>query len=100
MTWAILFMAMVPLALLLVLAFVLLSGRMSETVRKRVELGLILIAYPALILTWAWQAWADQRGGDWASFGLNLALVCVFAIQFVAALRSRTLFPRYGHPKA
>ncbi len=100
MTSAILFMAIVPLALLLVLAFVLLSGRMSETVRKRVELCLILIAYPALILTWAWQARDDQRVGDWAGFGLNLALVCVFAIQFVVALRSRTLFPRYGRPKA
>ena len=100
MTWAILFMAIVPLALLLVLAFVLLSGRMSEAVRKRVELALILIVYPALILTWVWKVWDDQRAGDWVGFGLNLALVCVFAIQFFAALRSRTLFPRYGHPKA
>lgn len=100
MTSAILFTAIVPLALLLVLAFVLLSGRMSETVRKRVELGLILIAYPAFILTWAWQAWDSQRVSDWAGFGLNLILVCVFAVQFVVALRSRTLFPRYGQAKA
>jgi hypothetical protein len=90
---------MVPLALLLVLGFVLLSGRMSQSLRKRVELGLILIVYPALVVTWAWQAWDDQRAGDWAGFGLNLVLVVLFAIQFVIALRARTLFPRYGQPK-
>ena len=100
MTSAILFTALIPLALLLVLAFVLLSGRMSETVRKRVELGLILLAYPAFVLTWAWQAWDAQRANDWAGVGLNLVLVVAFAVQFVVALRSRTLFPRYRQPKA
>ncbi|WP_332639104.1 hypothetical protein [Brevundimonas sp.] len=99
MTSAILFMAIVPLALLLVLAFTLLSGRMSETLRKRVEPGLILTVYPALILYWAWQAWTDQQRGDWAGFGLMAGVGCLFAIQFVVALRSRTLFPRYGRPK-
>ncbi|WP_332659971.1 hypothetical protein [Brevundimonas sp.] len=97
---AIVFMAIVPLALLLVLTFTLLSGRMSETLRKRVELGLILTVYPAFILHWAWQAWTDQQRGDWSSFGLMAGLGCLFAVQFVVALRTRTLFPRYGHPKA
>jgi uncharacterized membrane protein len=97
---AILMMAIVPLALLLVLAFTLMSGRLSEALRKRVELGLILIVYPALILTSAWRAWDDQRVSDWAGLGLSLALVCLFTIQFVVALRTRTLFPRYRQPKA
>ncbi|RZJ00219.1 MAG: hypothetical protein EON90_08220 [Brevundimonas sp.] len=100
MTAAILFMAFVPLSLLLVLAFVLLSGRMSEALRKRVELGLILTVYPVFILHWAWQAWTDQQRGDWSEFGLMVGVCCLFAIQFVVALRTRTLFPRYGHPKA
>ncbi|HVL41407.1 MAG TPA: hypothetical protein VM348_04560 [Brevundimonas sp.] len=97
---SILFMAIVPLALLLVLAFTLLRGRMSETLRKRVELGLILTVYPAFILHWAWQAWTDHQRGDWSSFGLMVGIGCLFAVQFVVALRTRTLFPRYGHPKA
>ena len=97
---AILFMALVPLALMLVLAFTLLSGRMSETTRKRVELGLILIVYPAFILTWAWQAWDYQQQADWFRASMYLVLVGAFAVQFVVALRSRTLFPRYRQPKA
>ncbi|MDI1325452.1 MAG: hypothetical protein PSV23_01510 [Brevundimonas sp.] len=95
MTLAILFTALVPAALLMVLAFVLLSGRMSDGLRRRVELGLILIFYPVVILTWAWQAWDNQRQGDWLGFGLMLILVAAFATQFVLALRSRTLFPRF-----
>ena len=95
MTQAILFTAIVPLALLMVLAFVLLSGRMSEGVRKRVELGLTLTIYPVFILYWAWQAWDNQRQGDWLGVGLMLFLVGLFAIQFVVALRSGTLFPRF-----
>ena len=95
MTQAILFQALIALVLLMVLAFVLLSGRMSEGVRKRVELGLTLIVYPVFVLYWAWQAWDNQRQGDWLGVGLMLFLVGLFAIQFVVALRSRTLFPRF-----
>ena len=99
MTQAILFMAVVPLALLLVLAFVLLSGRMSEKLRKRLELSLIISIYPVFILHWAWQAWSNHQRADWSGFGLMLAMVGVFIIHFAMALRSRTLFPRYGHAK-
>lgn len=95
MTQAILFTAIIPLALLMVLAFVLLSGRMSEGVRKRVELGLTLIVYPVFVLYWAWQAWDNQQQGDWVGVGLMLILVGLFAVQFVLAPRSRTLFPRF-----
>lgn len=100
MTSAILFMSILPLALLLVLAFVLLSGRMSETLRKRIELGLTLILYPAFLLTWAWQALEYQQQGDWFRFSAMLVLVGVFSVQFVLALRTRTLFPRFRTPKA
>lgn len=98
MSQAIVFMVMVPLALLLVLAFNLLKDRMSEMVRKRVELGLILIIYPAFILTWAWQAWDYQQRSDWPGFWLKLALVVLFTIQFVSAARSGVLFPHFRNP--
>lgn len=99
MIQAILFTALVPAALLMVLAFVLLSPRMSDGLRRRAELALTLIFYPVVILTWAWQAWDNQREGDWFAFGMMLILVGVFAAQFVLALRSRTLFPRFGTGK-
>ncbi len=99
MIQAILFTALVPAALLMVLAFVLLGGRMSDGLRRRVEFGFILIFYPVVILTWAWQAWDNQQQGDWFGFGMMLILVGVFAVQFVLALRSRTLFPRFGTGK-
>lgn len=99
MTQAILFTAIVPLALLLVLAFVLLSGRMSEGLRKRVEFALTLIVYPVFILHWSWQAWDHQQQADWLEVCLYLGLAVLFAVQFVLALRSRTPFPRFRSPK-
>jgi len=96
---AILFMAIVPLALLLVLAFNLLSGRMRETMRKPVALGLTLVLYPAFILSGAWWARDNYHEGDWVGFGMMLTLAGVFAIQFVVALRTRSLFPRFRTPK-
>lgn len=100
MTSAILFMAIVPLALVLVFVFSLLEGRMSEGLRKRVGLGLTLLLYPALILTFAWQAWDNQQAGDPFGCGVMLVLVCLFTIQFVLAVRTGTLFPRFRTPKA
>lgn len=97
---SILFMAIVPLSLLLVLAFTLLSGRMSDEMRKRVELGLTLIVYPVFIVYWAWQAWENRQQAEWLGFSLYLGLTCLFAVQFVLALRSRSLFPRFRSPKA
>jgi len=99
-TKAILFTALVPLALLLVLGFSLLGSRMSETMRKRVELALTLLVYPAMILSGVFWAWDNYQDHDWAGVGLMVAFACMFAIQFVVALRSRTLFPRYRQPKA
>lgn len=98
MTQAIFFMALVPLALLVVLAFVLLRSRMKEDTRKRVEIVLTCVIYPAVILSSAWQAWVNWRQGEWSSAGMMAALVGLFAIQFVLALRSRSLFPRFRNP--
>lgn len=100
MTQAILFTALVPLALVLVLAFNLLGRRMSETMRKRVELALTLLVYPAMIASGVFWAWDNYNDRDWAGVAIMVALAGVFAIQFVVALRSRTLFPRYRQPKA
>ena len=100
MTAAILFMAIVPLALLLVLAFTLLSGRMSEGLRKRVQHALILTVYPLLILHWLWQAWERWQTGEWLGLGMYLAIAALFAVQFVISLRTGVLFPRFRKPDA
>ncbi len=99
MTPAFLFMAIVPFALLMVLVFAMVSGRLSEGVRNRVQWTLILTVYPLMILHFGWQAWERQQGADWPGFGIFLVATGILAIQFVFSLRSGVLFPRFRSPK-
>ncbi|KQY82501.1 MULTISPECIES: hypothetical protein [unclassified Brevundimonas] len=100
MIQAILFMAIVPLAILLVLAFTLLSGRMSDSMRDRVQRALILTVYPLLILHWLWQAWERWQTAEWLGLGMYIAIAALFAVQFVISLRTGVLFPRFRTPRA
>ena len=95
MTQAILFMAIVPLALLLVLLFALISGYLSEGTRVRIQWAMILTVYPLMILHFGWQAWERQQRADWPGFSLFLVAAGIFAFQFVLSLRSGILFPRF-----
>ena len=100
MTQAILFMAIVPLALLLVLLFALISGHLGEGTRVRIQWALILTVYPLMILHFGWQAWERQQRGDRLGFSIFLVPVGILAIQFVLSLRSGVLFPRFKARKA
>ena len=100
MTQAILFMAILPLALLLVLLFVLVSGHLSEGTRVRIQWALMLTLYPLMILYFGWQGWERQQLADWRGFSLYLAGALALAVQLVLAVRSGTLFPRFRDQKA
>lgn len=100
MTQALFFMALVPFAILLVLLFALISGRLSEGARGRLQWAMILTVYPLMILHFGWQAWERQQRADWPGFGVFLVAAGVFAIQFVLSLRSGLLFPRFTTGKA
>ncbi len=99
MTQAILFMAILPLALLLVLLFVLISGHLSEGSRVRIQWIMMLTVYPLLILHFGWQAWERQQIADWRGFSLFLAAALFFALQLVLSVRSGSFFPRSGNRK-
>ena len=71
MTWAVLFMAMVPLALLLVLAFVLLSGRMSTRLRNIVAGCGLVVAVSGL----GWTLFSSAARGDWFRFAFFLIVL-------------------------
>jgi len=91
MTKALLFTAVIPLALLAVLALVLISGRLSPTVRRRAEWTTALVALPAFGLYFCWQAWDSVRAGDRLIAGLYVvAAICMLA-QVVIAVRSGRL---------
>ncbi|WIY68508.1 hypothetical protein KB221_10415 [Aquidulcibacter paucihalophilus] len=100
MTQAVLFMAILPLALLLVLLFVLISGHLSERARVRIQWALMLTVYPVMILHFGWQAWERQQRADWLEFSLFLAAALIFALQLVQSVRSGTLFPRFRSQRA
>ena len=71
MTSAILFMAIVPLALLLVLALVLLSGRMSPRLRNIVAGCGLVVAVIGL----GWSLFASAARGDWFRFAFFLIVL-------------------------
>jgi len=60
-TSSILFMSIVPLAILLVLAFVLLSGRMSPRLRNIIAGCGLVVA----VIVLGWSIWASAARGDW-----------------------------------
>ena len=97
MTQAILFMAIVPLALLLVLLFAFISGYLSEVTRVRIQCAITLTAYPLMVLHFGWQAWERQQLADWRGFSLFLAAALFLALQLVLSVRSGSFFPRSGN---
>ena len=100
MTQAVLFMAIVPIAVLLVLLFTLVSGYLSERTRVRVQWAMILTLYPVMILHFSWQAWERQQRADWFGVAMYLIATGILAIQFVLSLRSGKLSPRFRSQKA
>lgn len=97
MTQAVLFMAIVPLALLLVLLFAFISGYLSDVTRVRIQWAITLTGYPLLVLYFGWQAWERQQLADWRGLGLYLAAALILALQLVLSVRSVSFLRRSGN---
>jgi predicted Na+-dependent transporter len=94
-----LFMAIVPFALAMVLVFAHISGRMSQRLRCRLEWAMVATLYPLMILYFSWRAWEAWQRADWIEFSLPLVAAVIFSAHFVLSLRSGSLFPRFRNQK-
>ena len=77
MTTAVIFTALIPISLLLVVGLILLSGAMSVARRRLMERTIIFVLFPAAALLWAWrgvQAYVEQ---DWTWVLGSLAMILV-----------------------
>jgi len=91
MTQAVLFTALIPIALLAVLGLVLISGRLKAGARDRIERLLTVMVYPALVFFWAWEAWDSAQSRDWLlAAGFAFAAACMM-IQAAILIRRRGL---------
>ncbi|HEY0598719.1 hypothetical protein [Brevundimonas sp.] len=99
MIQGLLFMAIVPFALAMVLAFAHISGRMSQRLRTRVEWAMMATLYPLMILYFFWRAWGAWQRADWIEFSLPLVAAVILSAQFVLSLRSGSFFPRVRNQK-
>jgi hypothetical protein len=76
-----------PAAVLAVLTFVLSSGRMSRPLRRRVELFLMALAFPAFIGFWGWQAIQASHGHAPILISLLIAVIRLTAWSGVNTFR-------------
>lgn len=73
MTTAMIFTALIPVAVALVLGAVLFGARLAPARRTRVERAVAVIAFPLFVAFWIWRAltyWGDD----------NLLMTCVMAV--------------------
>ena len=80
----------IPLALLGVLAIVLISGRLSPTMRLRVELGVAAFFYPAIIVFFAWtvwRAWDPTSRLSWVMAAIAVAFSLMIGLQGSSVVR-------------
>lgn len=93
MTQAVLFMAIVPIALAMVLALVLFGDRLKPERRTRVERIMAAILYPLITVYWLWRA-ADLAGdGAVVAAAAMLMVAALFGWIGVQALRTGRLAP-------
>ncbi|QTC93047.1 hypothetical protein [Brevundimonas goettingensis] len=74
-------MIVIPAVLLGALAFVLSSGRMSRPLRRRVELFLMAILFPAFLAFWGWQVLEAAQAGH-KPLLITLLVVTIAAVAW------------------
>ena len=95
MTQAVLFTALIPIALLGVLGIVLVSGKLSPVARTTVERVMTVLMYGTLIIVASIRAGDYARDADWLMVtALALAAGCFAVNGFLALRRGRLFQPR------
>ena len=87
MTQALLFTALIPLALLGVLALVVVSGRISPKGRAGIERVMAILLYGTLIGMVGVRAGDYAREGDWFMVAVLVVAAACFGVNAVLALR-------------
>ena len=99
MTQAVLFMAIVPFALAMVLGLALFGGRLKPDTRVKVERAMAAVFYPLITLYWLWRS--ATFAGEGASVAA-LAMIVVagmFGWMGLQAVRSGRLAPFASRPR-
>lgn len=89
-TLNVLVMLAIPLALLGVLAIVLVSGRLRPQTRRKVELALLAVLYPALtvfFLWLTWQNWDPVSRESWLMAAVVAGFVVGVGLELLTAVR-------------
>ena len=89
-TLNVLVMLAIPLALLGVLAIVLVGGRLRPQTRRKVELALLAVLYPALtvfFLWLTWQNWDPVSRGSWLMAAVVAGFVVGVGLELLTAVR-------------
>lgn len=90
MTQAIVFMALVPVSLLLVFGLVFVSGRLSVGRRRQVELVLLCGALAVLAGMWVWQSYLLVQLNRPVLFVIGYAAIEVMVcVGMLGAIRKR-----------
>jgi uncharacterized paraquat-inducible protein A len=85
----IVFIVAVPVALMLVLGLVLMSGKLRLKTRSRLELGLVLVFYPMVAVFLVGQAVDAGQAGDWLTCVGQAGLALFFVFSGVGIVRHR-----------
>jgi hypothetical protein len=79
MTTAVIFTALIPISLMLVVGLILLSGAMSAARRRSIERAIIFVLFPAAALLWAWRGVQAYAEHDWTWVLGSIAMILVTA---------------------
>jgi hypothetical protein len=83
----------VPIVLVALLVFVLISGRLPDAARVRIERVLGWLFWPLVTVYWTWRAVEFGLQGEWISMALMGAVAVVFGAQGLTAIRQGRFLP-------
>ena len=85
----VIFMLAIPLGLAGIIGLILLSGRLSATVRRRLEVSMMAVFYPGMAIFFAVRAVQTAMEADWLFAAFNGALALGMGAQGVTLVRKR-----------
>lgn len=93
------FMVGLPIAIAMMIAVVLVSGRLKPEVRTRFERGLAAIFYPMAVIYWLWRAVEYSGEGDRLRCVLMAIVAVAFSVLGIRAFRLGRLAPTRDAPR-